>query len=148
MNAQEKQHKTKEPELPETHYIRHIDNEVFKGIILRCLLQVEGIAPIEGNFLQSLFHLSALDSLKGIEVLQNAQKRSIEIDITVNICSEENIPEKAEQIQTKVCEEITKATGVHVASIHVAFKKMISLNEAKRFTASLHEALKAERKES
>lgn len=43
-----------------------------------------------------------------------------------------SIPGKAEEIQTKIAEEITKLTGLHVASVHVVFKNVISMEQANK----------------
>jgi len=40
---------TKEFEIPETVFIRDIENKVFQSIILQCLAEIEGISLIEGN---------------------------------------------------------------------------------------------------
>lgn len=134
-------YETKELELPETLYIRGIDDEVFKGIILQCLLQIEGISFPEGSFFYSLLQRQAWDAQKGIVIQQNAKDHSISIRIEINICHGEIIPLKAEEIQTKICEEITKTTGLHVSSVHVLFKKAVSLEEAKQIACAIRESL-------
>lgn len=53
----------------------------------------------------------------------------------VNIIFGVKIPQKAEEIQTKISEEITKLTGLHVASVHVVFKNVISVEQANRIAA-------------
>ena len=35
------------------------------------------------------------------------------------------LPEKAEEIQTKISHEISRLTGLHVSTIHVVFKNLI-----------------------
>lgn len=116
---------TKEFEFPETVFIRDIDNRVFQGIVLQTLSSIDGIGLVEGNFIDSLLGRSSGESVKGIQADQNEQKNTINIKVDVNICFGISIPEKAEEIQTKITEEITKLTGLHVASVHVVFKNVI-----------------------
>lgn len=117
---------TKEFEFPETVFIRDIDNRVFQGIVLQTLSAIEGIGLTEGNFIDSLLGRGIGESVKGIQAEQNEQNHTIKIKVEVNICFGVSIPEKAEEIQTKITEEITKLTGLHVACVHVVFKNVIS----------------------
>lgn len=117
---------TKEFEFPETVFIRDIDNRVFQGIVLQTLSSINGIGLVEGNFIDSLLGRGGQESVKGIQAEQNEQNRTIRIKVEVNVCFGICIPEKAEEIQTKITEEITKLTGLHVASVHVVFKNVIS----------------------
>lgn len=125
---------TKEFELPETTFSHDIDNKVFQGIILQCLASIEDISLIEGNFIDSILGRSGPESIKGIVAEQDNKNQSVNIKIEVNICYGVSIPEKAEEIQLKIAEEIMRLTGLHVASIHVIFKNAIPYEQ-------LHKAL-------
>lgn len=116
---------TKEFEFPETVYIRDIDNRVFQGIVLQILSGIEGITLIEGNLFDSLMGRSPTESVKGIQADQDMQNHTINIKVEVNVCYGISIPDKAEEIQTKIAEEITKLTGLHVSSVHVVFKNVV-----------------------
>jgi uncharacterized alkaline shock family protein YloU len=116
---------TKEFEFPETVYARDIDNRVFQGIVLQILSQIEGITLIEGNLFDSIMGLSGSEGAKGIQADQDMRSHTISIKVEVNVCYGVSIPEKAEEIQTKIAEEITKLTGLHVASVHVVFKNVV-----------------------
>lgn len=116
---------TKEFEFPETVYARDIDNRVFQGIVLQILSQIEGITLIEGNLFDSIMGLSGSEAAKGIQADQDMRSHTISIKVEVNVCYGVSIPEKAEEIQTKIAEEITKLTGLHVASVHVVFKNVV-----------------------
>lgn len=131
---------TKEIELPETLYVRDIENRVFQGIVLQCLAKIKGITLLEGNFIDSIFNRGAPEGIKGIHADQDSDAHSVSIKIEVNICYGESIPEKAEEIQTKVTEEITQFTGLHVASIHVIFKNVITPEQSERLSAALKKA--------
>lgn len=117
---------TKEFELPETLFVRDIENRVFQGIVLQCLSKIEGIALVEGNLIDHLFGRSSLEGVKGIFVEQDNKNHSVGIKIEVNVCYGCSLPEKAEEIQTACSEEITKLTGLHVAYVHVVFKGIVS----------------------
>jgi uncharacterized alkaline shock family protein YloU len=122
---------TKEFELPETMFIRDIENKVFQSIVLQCLAQIEGISLVEGNFIDHLLGRSS-EGVKGIYAEQDDKNQSVNIKVEVNILYGTSIPEKAEEIQTKIAEEITKLTGLHVASVHVVFKNVISIEQANK----------------
>ncbi|MEM1282130.1 MAG: Asp23/Gls24 family envelope stress response protein [Chlamydiota bacterium] len=131
---------TKEVELPETLYVRDIENRVFQGIVLQCLAKIKGISLIEGNLIDSIFNLGASETVKGIYADQNSNSQSVDIKIEVNICYGETIPEKAEEIQTKIAEEITQFTGLHVSSVHVVFKNVITPEAQEKLAAALRKA--------
>jgi uncharacterized alkaline shock family protein YloU len=115
---------TKEFELPETHFVRDIENKVFQGIVLQALSKIPGIAPIEGNFIDNIFGRGVTEGTKGITIEQDNKNHSVGVKIEVNICYGFSIPEKAEAIQMVCSEEITKLTGLHVAYVHVVFKNI------------------------
>lgn len=128
---------TKEFEIPETTFSCDIDNRVFQGIILQCLANVEGISLMEGNFIDNILGRSGPESVKGIIAEQDSKNQTIEIKVEVNICYGNSIPEKAEEIQTKISEEITRLTGLHVSTIHVIFRNVIPYDQMKKSLAAL-----------
>jgi uncharacterized alkaline shock family protein YloU len=138
MNEQKSKVDTKEFELPETLFVRDIENRVFQGIVLQCLSQIEGITLIEGNLIDSLLGRSALEgNIKGIYAEQDNKSQSVNLKVEVNICYGYSIPEKADEIQSKIAEDITRLTGLHVSCVHVVFKNVITPLQAKRLTNSL-----------
>jgi uncharacterized alkaline shock family protein YloU len=122
---------TKEFEIPETVFIRDIEDKVFQSIILQCLAKIEGISLVEGNFIDHLLGRSA-EGVKGIYAEQDDKNQSVKAKVEVNIVFGLSIPEKAEEIQSKIAEEITKLTGLHVAAVHVVFKNVISEEQASK----------------
>ncbi len=122
---------TEEFDIPETVFIRDIENKVFQSIVLQCLAQIEGISLVEGNFIDHLLGRSS-EGVKGIETEQHDKHQSVSIKVEVNILYGITIPEKAEEIQTKISEQIAKLTGLHVASVHVVFKNVISIEQASK----------------
>ncbi len=116
---------TKEFEFPETVYVRDIENQVFQGIVLKTLADIEGITLIEGNFLDSLLGRESLEGIKGIYAEQDSKSQSVSIKIEINVCFGISIPEKAQEIQEKVDAEITRLTGLHVSRVHVVFKNIV-----------------------
>lgn len=123
---------TKEFELPETVFVRDIDNRVFQEIVLQCLATIPGILPIEGNILDSI--LGRSEGIKGIQAEQDPKTHTVSIKVEVSISYGLSIPEKADEIQTRVAEEITKITGLHVDLVHVVFKSLISPEGIRRAT--------------
>lgn len=115
---------TREIELPETVFIRDIDTRVFQAIALQCLAKIEGIGLLEGNLFDSLLGRE-VERVKGIHVVQDQKKHSIEVRVEINVLYGVNIPEKAEEVQEKLAEEMSKWTGLHVSSVHVIFKDLI-----------------------
>jgi uncharacterized alkaline shock family protein YloU len=123
-----KKYDTKEFELPETYFVRAIEDQVFQQIILHCLEKIPGIAPVEGNLIENIFGRGNSESLKGIYTEQDNRNHSVSIKVEVNVAYGISIPEKAEEIQTAITEEITKLTGLHVSSVNLVFKNLIAPN--------------------
>lgn len=115
----------KEFELPETTFVRDIENRVFQSILLQCLAKVEGIGLVEGGFIDNILGRDSLEGVKGIHINQDNKNHSVAIRVEVNVGYGIPIPEKAEEIQSKVVEEVTRLTGLHVSSVHVVFKNLI-----------------------
>lgn len=116
---------SKEIDLPETVFIRDIESRVFQAITIKCLSGIEGIALIGGTLIDNLLGREGLERIKGIYVEQDSKSHSVNLKIELNIAYGISIPEKAEEIQTKIIEEITKLTGLHVSCVHVVFKSLL-----------------------
>jgi uncharacterized alkaline shock family protein YloU len=131
----------KEFELPETLFVRDIENKVFQGIVMQCMSQIDGVSLVSGNLIDSLFSRSSLEpSIKSIYAEQDSKNHSVNIKVEVNICYGYTIPEKAEEIQTKITEDVTKLTGLHVGCVHVIFKNVVSADEIKRVNSFLDQS--------
>lgn len=116
----------KEIKLPDTIYVRDIESRVFQAIAIKCLSKIEGITLLEGTYLiDNLLGREGVDRFKGVYVEQDSKNHSVNIKIELNIIYGTSIPEKSEEIQTKVVEQITALTGLHVSSVHIIFKNMI-----------------------
>lgn len=115
----------REIELPDTVFIRDIETRVFQGIILRVLANISGIGRLEGGLFDSLLGRET-ESVKGIHVEQDQKKHSVSIRVEIKIAHGVSIPEKSEEVQTRLVEEISLWTGLHVASVHVIFKDLIA----------------------
>jgi uncharacterized alkaline shock family protein YloU len=120
---------TREIELPETVFIRDIDTRVFQAIALQCLAKIEGIGLLEGNLFDSLLGRE-VERVKGIHVTQDQKKQAVEVRVEINVLYGVNIPAKAEEVQEKMVEEMSKWTGLHVSSVHVIFKDLIHVQTA------------------
>jgi uncharacterized alkaline shock family protein YloU len=114
----------REIELPDTAFVRDIETRVFQGIVLQSLAKIEGIGLLEGNLFDSLLGRE-IESVKGIHVEQDQKRHSVSIRVEINILYGISIPEKAEEIQGCLVEQVSQWTGLHVSSVHVIFKDLI-----------------------
>lgn len=115
---------TKELNLPDTVFIRDIESRVFQAIVLQCLSKIEGIGLLEGNLFDSLLGRE-VERVKGIHVEQDQKQHSVLVKVEIKIAYGFSIPEKAEEIQTKIVEEVIRWSGLHVSSVHVIFKDLV-----------------------
>lgn len=116
---------SQEIELPDTSFSRDIENRVIQGIILQALSKIEGISLMEGNLIDNLLGRESSERIKGIYVEQDQKRHSVSIKVEININYGISIPQKSEEIQDKVVEEISNLTGLHVSNVHVVFKNLI-----------------------
>ncbi|MCH1429724.1 MAG: Asp23/Gls24 family envelope stress response protein [Chlamydiales bacterium] len=123
---------TKELELPETEYVRDIENKVFQTIALQVISDTEGVSLVEGSLFDNLLGREGMERIKGVQVEQDGKQQSLSVRLEVNINYGIPIPEKASEIQAKISEEITRLTGLHVSSVHVIFKGVSLSDETKR----------------
>lgn len=128
---------TKEFELPETHFVRDIENRVFQGIVLKTLSKIEGITLLEGNFINNLLGRDTLEGVRGIYTEQDTKKQCVSIKIEVNVGYGVSIPKKAEEIQNKITNDIVEFTGLHVSNVHVVFKNMAPDHQLKKISEIL-----------
>lgn len=126
MNNPLKRIDTKEVELPDTIFVRDIENKVFQSIIVQCLLNIEGIALVEGNLLDYFLGREPAERISGISVEQDPKTHSIQVKIEISVAYGVVIPQKAEEIQQKVAEQLSELTGLHVSIVHVIFKSLIT----------------------
>jgi uncharacterized alkaline shock family protein YloU len=115
---------SKELNLPETTYVRDIESRVFQSLTLQCLSKIEGIALIGGTLFDNLLGRDVSERIKGIFVEQDLEKHSVHIKVEVSIKYGLSIPQKAEEIQTKITKEVSSITGLHVSCVHVIFKNL------------------------
>lgn len=125
MHSQLKQIDKKEMDLPDTVFIWDIETKVFQSIAIQCLAKISGISLLDGSFIDNLLGRDANERVKGIHVEQDQKHHSIQIKIEVNVAYGVAIPQKAEEIQLKLTEEVSIFTGLHVGSVHVVFKNLI-----------------------
>ncbi|MCH9613040.1 MAG: hypothetical protein S4CHLAM102_15420 [Chlamydiia bacterium] len=116
---------TKELEFPDTVFIRDVETRVFQAMTIKSLSAIDGIALIEGSFMDHLFGREGLERVKGIHVEQDSKNHTVSVKVELNIAYGISIPQKAEEIQTKLVKEITHLTGLHVACVHVVFKNIL-----------------------
>jgi len=115
----------KEIEFADTVFVRDIDSRVFQAIAYKCVAGIEGIALAGGNIIDSLLGRESGERIKGIYVDQDQKNHSVNLKVEVHISYGISIPEKAEEIQSKVAEEVSRLTGLHVGCVHVVFKNII-----------------------
>lgn len=137
MHDQLKRIDKKEMDLPDTIFIRDIETKVFQSIITQCLSKIEGVALMEGGFIDNLLGRDVNDGVKGIHVEQDPKHHSIQVKIEITVAYGVSIPAKAEEIHEKIAEEISQLTGLHVGSVHVVFKNLIPSRSAAVSTEEL-----------
>lgn len=118
----------KEFELPDTLLVSDIENQVFQSIAVRVLTQIQDISMQEGGLIDDFFGREDVSRLKGIIVEQDHRSHSVNFRIEINVAYGVSLPLKAEEIQNRILEEVTRLTGLHVGSVHVVFKNMIEEN--------------------
>ncbi len=133
---------TGELEIPETVFVRDIENRVFQAYVLQVLSKIEGVSLLEGNFIDNILGRDSVEGVKGIHAEQDAKHSTVRVKVEVNVAYGVSIPEKAEEMQAKIAEEITHLTGLHVASVHVVFKNVILADPKERLIA---QSLKGEK---
>lgn len=114
----------KEFEIPETLYVRDIEDRVFQAIAAQCVNKTEGVRLVEGNFLGNILHREKKEHLGGISVEQDSRNHSIAVRLEVDLEYGYSIPQKAEELQSAIAREITEISGLHVSSVHVLFKSI------------------------
>ncbi|MCI5052540.1 MAG: Asp23/Gls24 family envelope stress response protein [Simkaniaceae bacterium] len=120
-----KQIDTKELDFPDTVFVRDIETRVFQAITIKCLSTINDISLIEGNIIDNLLGREGLERVKGIHVEQDSKSHSVTIKIELNVAYGISLPEKAEEIQSKLVSDIVKLTGLHVSCVHVIFKNLL-----------------------
>ena len=115
--------------LPDTVFVRDVEGEVFQAIVVKCLSEIQDVALSGGNLIDHLLGREGL--IKGVVIEQDEKNQSVGVRIEVNIAYGVSIPEKAAEIQAKVAETLTALTGLHVSSVHVVFKGLITKELAK-----------------
>lgn len=115
---------TKEFVLPETVFSRDIETRVIQVIILHCLGKIEGVSLMGGTLIDTLFGRD-VERVKGIFVEQDSKNHLIKVKVEISIEYGISIPQKAEEVQIKIVEEITRLTGLHVAAVHLVVKGLI-----------------------
>jgi uncharacterized alkaline shock family protein YloU len=123
---------TKEFELPETVFSRDIETRVIQVIILQCLSKIQDVGVIGGTLIDTLLGRSDNDRVKGIFVEQDSKNHQVKVKVEILVSYGISIPEKAEEVQTKIVEEITRLTGLHVATVHVVIKGLIPEDKEKK----------------
>lgn len=122
----------KEFELPETHFVRTVEDKVFQSIVVQCLANVEGIGLVEGNLLDNLLGRECVEGVKGILIEQDNRQHAVSVKVELNVMLGVSIPDKSEEIQSKIAKSITEMTGLHVSSVHLIFKNVIPDEKGKK----------------
>ncbi len=124
-----KQIDTKEIELPKTLFVRDIENKVFQMIVLQCLMSIEDVSLSSGNLIDHLLGRDPSERTAGITIEQDQKTHSVNVRVEVNILYGVSIPDKAEEIQSRIFQELSRLTGLHVSMVHVVFKGLIVREE-------------------
>lgn len=125
MNEKFKEIDTKELQLPDTTFSRDIESKVFQAIVFQCLSKIDGITLVSKGLIDSLLGRDSQENFSAIHIEQDQKQHSVSVKIEINIKYGISIPEKAEEIQAKIIEAISKFTGLHVNCVHVIFKNLL-----------------------
>lgn len=125
MQSSLRQLDAKELELPETTFVRDIETKVFQSIVVQTLRQIDGVETLEGNLFDDWLG-DGVDGIKGIHIEQDEKNHSVNVRIEIGIAYGECIPAKAEEIQLRIVQEISRWTQLHVGRVHVVFKHLIA----------------------
>ena len=124
----------KELEVPETIFERDIENRVIQGIVVQCLAKIEGISLEEGNFIDNILGRDTLEGISGVHAEQDNKHQCVNIRVEVNIAYGIPIPEKAEEIQSKIAHEVAALTGLHISTVHVIFQNILPEKEMRHIS--------------
>lgn len=128
---------TGELELPDTVFVRDIESRVIQSFVLQCLSKIDGVSLTGGTFFDNILGREGTEAIRGIHVEQDSRNHSVSIKAEISIRYGLSIPEKAEEIQRKIAEEITTLTGLHVSCVHVIFKSVLLPNPSSDKTSLL-----------
>lgn len=115
----------KEFQVPETVFISDIDPSLLQAIVLQCLSKIDGISVVEGTFIDSILGRGAAEKGSNVHAEQDEKSQAVSIKIEINIRYGISIPKKAEEIQSKIVEEISEFTGLHIAAVHIVFRNLM-----------------------
>jgi uncharacterized alkaline shock family protein YloU len=136
MNEKFKKMDLKELNFPETVFSSDIESKVFQGIVAHVISQIEGIQLVSKGLIDSLLNRDALENFSAIFIEQDEKQHSISIKIEIDIQFGVSIPEKAEEVQSKIIKAISSYCGLHVSSIHLIFKNIISEKKEDKINTS------------
>lgn len=106
-----------------------IETRVFQAIALQCLAKIEGISLIGGTLIDNLLGREGIERIKGIHIEQDSSTLSVSIKVEVNVFYDVPLFQKAEEIQKKLVEDVTRLSGFKVLGVHVVFKNLILSSE-------------------
>lgn len=109
----------------DTVYVQNIESKVFQAIVYQSLKEIDSIELIEGNLFDSLIGGEGNEKMKGIHVEQDEASHTVSFKIDLNVSYGVCIPSKAQEIQKKIKEDVSKLTGLHIGYVHVVFKNVI-----------------------
>jgi uncharacterized alkaline shock family protein YloU len=116
----------REFDFPETHYLSNIDNKVFQNIVANAVQEIEGVSLYGGKLFGQLLLRERRENARSIRISQNEASHSVEVIVEVTIAYGLSIPTVAEELQNKIAERIIEMTGLHVSSIEVIFRDIVS----------------------
>ena len=125
-------------EYPETIFVRDIDNKVFQHLVVRVISAIGGVTLSEGNLIDNLLQIANPDGISGVIITQDSKNHSVAVRVELNVAYGISIPDKAEEVQARISEEITRYTGLHVSEVHVVVKDILLPNEGRETHSANH----------
>lgn len=108
-----------EPQYPETYYEREVGQKAFRTMVLKTLLGIDEVYFLEEDIVDSFLGREGVEGVRGLEVELIENEPALCVKIQVCLGSGCSIPAKVEEIQTKVVQDLTQQTGLHVSRIQV-----------------------------
>src|SRR5690606_1940504 len=102
------------------------NNHVFHGIVEKTLARISGVALQGATIIDQM--IGRPEKFRGITATQDPSTQSIKVQLELSVKYGTNIPQKAEEIQAAVTEDLTNFTGLHVSEVHVIFKDLLQEN--------------------
>jgi len=88
--------------------------------------------------IDNLLQIANPDGISGVIITQDSKNHSVAVRVELNVAYGISIPDKAEEVQARISEEVTRYTGLHVSEVHVVVKDILLPNEGRETHSANH----------